>query len=82
MELSELRDLIFGLAVAGLVGGNIILEVLFNIPGIGLLLWQRIQQADIPVVQTTVFFLALFVIILNIVIDVTYALVDPRIRYS
>ena len=73
---------VFGLAVAGLVGGNIILEVLFNIPGIGLLLWQRIQQADIPVVQTTVFFLALFVIILNIVIDVTYALVDPRIRYS
>ena len=73
---------VFGVVVATLVGGNIILEVLFNIPGIGLLLWQRIQQADIPVVQTTVFFLALFVIILNILIDVTYAFVDPRIRYS
>ncbi len=73
---------VFGLQLAALVGGNIILEVLFNIPGIGLMLLQRLYQADIPVVQTAVFFLALFVIIVNIVIDVSYALIDPRIRYS
>ena len=73
---------VFGLQLAALVGGNIILEVLFNIPGIGLMLLQRLYQADIPVVQTAVFFLALFVIIVNIVIDVSYALIDPRIRYT
>ena len=73
---------ILGLQIAALVGGNIILELLFNIPGIGLLLIQRINQADIPVVQTMVFFLALFVIIINIIVDISYALIDPRIRYT
>ncbi len=73
---------VFGLLVAALVGGNIILEILFNIPGIGVLLLQRIYQADIPVIQTMFFFLALFVIGVNIVIDISYALIDPRIRYS
>lgn len=73
---------VFGLQLAALVGGNIILEILFNIPGIGLMLLQRLYQADIPVIQTAVFFLALFVIIVNIVIDVSYALIDPRIRYN
>ena len=73
---------VFGLQVAALVGGNIILEILFNIPGVGLALIQRIYQADTPVIQTMVFFLALFVIIINIVIDVSYALIDPRVRYN
>lgn len=73
---------VFGLQVAALVGGNIILEILFNIPGVGLALIQRIYQADTPVIQTMVFFLALFVIIINIVIDISYALIDPRIRYN
>ena len=73
---------VFGLQLAALVGGNIILEILFNIPGIGVLLINRIYQADIPVIQTMFFFLALFVIGVNIVIDISYALIDPRIRYS
>ena len=73
---------VFGLSIAALVGGNIILELLFNIPGIGLLLIQRINQADIPVVQTMVAFFALFIIIVNILIDMTYAMIDPRIRYT
>jgi peptide/nickel transport system permease protein len=73
---------VLGLQVAALVGGNIILEMLFNIPGIGLLLIQRISQADLPVVQTMVFFFALFIIVVNIVIDFSYAVINPRIRYS
>ena len=73
---------ILGLQLAALVGGNIILEILFNIPGIGLLLIQRIGQADLPVIQTLVFFSALFVIVVNIVIDISYAVIDPRIRFS
>ncbi len=73
---------VLGLQVAALVGGNIILELLFNIPGIGLLLIQRINQADLPVVQTMVFFFALFIIAVNILIDISYAVIDPRIRYT
>ena len=73
---------VLGLQVAALVGGNIILELLFNIPGIGLLLIQRINQADLPVVQTMVFFCALFIIVVNIIIDISYAVIDPRIRYT
>ena len=73
---------VLGLQVAALVGGNIILELLFNIPGIGLLLIQRINQADLPVVQTMVFFFALFIIVVNILIDISYAVIDPRIRYT
>ncbi len=73
---------VLGLQIAALVGGNIILESLFNIPGIGLLLIQRINQADLPVVQTMVFFFALFIIIVNILIDISYAVIDPRIRFN
>ncbi len=73
---------VLGLQIAALVGGNIILESLFNIPGIGLLLIQRINQADLPVVQTMVFFFAFFIIIVNILIDISYAIIDPRIRYT
>ena len=73
---------VLGLQIAALVGGNIILELLFNIPGIGLLLIQRINQADLPVVQTMVFFFALFIIVVNIIIDISYAVIDPRIRYT
>ena len=73
---------VLGLQIAALVGGNIILESLFNIPGIGLLLIQRIGQADLPVVQTMVFFFALFIIIVNIIIDISYAIIDPRIRFT
>ena len=73
---------VLGLQIAAMLGGNIILELLFNIPGIGLLLIQRINQADLPVVQTMVFFFALFIIIVNIVIDIAYAVIDPRIRYT
>ncbi len=73
---------VLGLQIAALLGGNIILELLFNIPGIGLLLVRRINQADLPVVQTMVFFFALFIIVVNIVVDVAYAIIDPRIRYT
>ena len=73
---------VLGLQVAALVGGNIILELLFNIPGIGLLLIQRINQADLPVVQTMVFFFAAFIILVNIIIDISYAVIDPRIRFA
>ena len=73
---------ILGLQIAALVSGNIILEILFNVPGLGFVLVERIRQVDLPVVQTTVLFLALFIIIVNIIVDLSYAVIDPRIRFN
>ena len=73
---------VFGLTLAAVVGGNIVLEVLFNIPGIGLLLYLRLLAGDIPVVQTMVVFFAIFVLLVNIVIDLSYPVIDPRVRLA
>ena len=73
---------VFGLTLAAVVGGNIVLEVLFNIPGVGLLLYLRLLAGDIPVVQTMVVFFAIFVLLVNIVIDLSYPVIDPRVRLA
>jgi peptide/nickel transport system permease protein len=54
----------------------------FEIPGIGLLNYHAIQQTDIPIVQGTVLLAAMFIIVANIVVDVLYAYLDPRVQYS
>ena len=55
---------------------------MFNIPGIGRLAYEGIINADLPVIQGTVLFGALFIVIANLVVDIVYAFVDPRVRYS
>ena len=57
-------------------------ESIFSIPGIGRFYFQAIIFRDYPSVQATALFIALTVLITNIVIDVTYAVIDPRIRFS
>jgi peptide/nickel transport system permease protein len=54
----------------------------FNIPGVGRLAYQGIQQADLPIIQGTVQLGAFFIVIANLVVDVAYAFLDPRVRYS
>ena len=73
---------VLGLQLAALLGGTVVLEVLFNIPGMGRFLLERIIQQDIPPIQTIVLIFAVFTIAVNLIIDLSYALVDPRIRYS
>ena len=73
---------VLGLQLAALLGGTVVLEVLFNIPGMGRFLLERIIQQDIPPIQTIVLIFAIFTIGVNLIIDLSYALVDPRIRYS
>ena len=73
---------VFGVTLAAVVGGNIVLEVLFNIPGLGLLLYLRLLTGDIPVIQTMVVFFAVFVLLVNIVIDLSYPVIDPRVRLA
>ena len=65
-----------------LLGGAIIVETVFNIPGIGRASYQAIQSSDFPVIQGTVLLASMFIIIANILVDIAYAYLDPRVRYS
>jgi peptide/nickel transport system permease protein len=73
---------ILGLDIGTLLGGAILTETVFNIPGIGRLAYEGIINADLPVIQGTVLFGAFFIVIANLVVDITYAFLDPRVRYS
>jgi peptide/nickel transport system permease protein len=73
---------VLGLDVGILIGSAVLVETVFNIPGIGRLNYIAITHADFPIVQGTVLVAALFIIVLNIVVDIVYAFLDPRVRYS
>ena len=66
----------------GMINGSIIAETVFGLRGLGKVLIDAIFQRDFAVVQSAVLFVAVAIFVLNIVIDIVYALVDPRIRYS
>ena len=69
-----------GLDLAGLMGGAIITEAVFNYPGLGLLAASSARNLDLPMSVGIVLILATFVIVANIIVDVLYALIDPRVR--
>ena len=71
-----------GLDFAGLLGGAIITESVFNYPGLGKLAVQANNDFDLPTLVGLVLLLAAFVIIANIIVDVLYAVIDPRVRIS
>jgi peptide/nickel transport system permease protein len=73
---------ILGLDVGLLLGGAILTETVFNIPGVGRLAYDAIQKTDLPTVQGTVLMGAFFIITLNLVVDIAYAYLDPRVRHS
>jgi peptide/nickel transport system permease protein len=70
------------LELGTLLGGAVLVETVFNIPGIGRLSYDSIVQSDFSVVQGTVLIAAMFIIVANIVVDVLYAYFDPRVRFS
>ena len=70
------------LGVPTVFGGALITEQIFRIPGIGLLLVDAIGQSDTPVVMGATMMFAVLVVIFNIVADVLYGVLDPRIRYN
>jgi ABC-type dipeptide/oligopeptide/nickel transport system permease component len=73
---------VLGLQIVQLVGGAIVTETVFAYPGAGLLLVQSLGNRDIPVIQAFVLLIALVVTIVNLVVDVVYGLLDPRISLS
>ena len=70
-----------GLIVVGVVAGAIYVEVTFSLPGLGLTV-DAVQKRDIPTIQGTTLFFSVFVVLVNLVIDVIYSLIDPRIRFG
>ncbi|TMF28479.1 MAG: ABC transporter permease [Chloroflexi bacterium] len=70
------------LGVPAVFGGAIVTEQVFRVPGIGELLVTSIGNGDIPVVATVVFIFAVLVVLFNLLADILYAVLDPRIRYS
>ena len=73
---------IIGIEAAFLIGGLIVTETVFNIPGMARFLVEAIQWRDYPIVQNLVMFIALVTVLVNFFVDLAYASLDPRIRYS
>jgi peptide/nickel transport system permease protein len=70
-----------GLDIGILLGGAVLTETVFNIPGIGRFAYDSIVNSDLPAIQGTVLFGAAFIVVANLVVDVLYAFLDPRVRY-
>jgi len=73
---------VMGLTISGLISGQIILENMFNIHGVGQYLFSRLLVRDFPPFQGTVIIIATVVVTTNLAVDILYAAVDPRIRFS
>ena len=73
---------LLGIEAAQLIGGLVVIETVFNIPGLGRYLVEAIRWRDYPIVQNLVLFSAFAVVIMNFVVDMLYAVIDPRIKYS
>jgi len=72
---------VIGLGFAGLLSGAVLTETTFNLKGIGKLLIDSIRQSDYWVLNALVFIVTIIFVSINLIIDVIYAMLDPRIRY-
>jgi len=70
-----------GLQIPLYIGGSVIIEAIFRLPGVGLFFFEALTRLDYPVVQSVNLIFAAMVVGLNLAIDLTYAFLDPRIRY-
>ena len=73
---------IIGIQFGALLGGSIIIEQIFGLPGIGWTMLQGIFNRDYPVIQVASLFLAVAFVVINLGVDLTYAYLDPRIKYN
>jgi len=73
---------IIGLQIGTLLGGAVIIEQIFSLPGLGQLVLTAINQRDLMVVQGAVLFIAFVFVIVNLIIDILYAYIDPRVSYK
>jgi peptide/nickel transport system permease protein len=71
---------VLGLSVPGLIGGSVIVETIFAIPGMGQLMVQAVYERDYPVIMANLVIVASLTLVANLVADLSYSLIDPRIR--
>jgi peptide/nickel transport system permease protein len=72
---------VIGIGFALLIGGVVVTETVFSIPGLGSLTVDAVLQRDFPVIQGVVLFFSVFYVLLNLLVDLSYLVLDPRIRY-
>jgi peptide/nickel transport system permease protein len=71
-----------GAEVIALLNGAVVIETIFGWPGVGSLLIQAIERRDLPLIEATVFVIAILVVVVNLLVDMLYPLVDPRVRHA
>ncbi|MGB4360873.1 MAG: ABC transporter permease, partial [Rhodoferax sp.] len=71
---------VLGLTMALMIGGTVVTETVFNLPGVGNLVVRAVLRRDYPVIQGTLLVIASIYVLINLLIDLLYTLVDPRIR--
>ena len=72
---------IIGIEIGQVAGGAVVFETIFGLPGMGRFILDAINQRDYPVVQGVNLLLATIIVLVNLLVDLTYAYLDPRIRY-
>ena len=72
---------VIGLGLAGLIGGLVVTETVFAIPGLGRLIVEAVLRRDYPVIQGVMMLITLVYVLVNLIVDISYAYLDPRIRY-
>ena len=73
---------VLGIQFAYLLGGTVIIESIFSIPGLGTYIVSAISGRDLPVIQGTVLMMAVIFVLLNLLVDILYAVVNPKVRLS
>jgi ABC-type dipeptide/oligopeptide/nickel transport system permease component len=73
---------VFGLQFGTLLGGAVVTEVVFAWPGLGRLIVNAVSQRDFPVIQGSVIFVAVLISLVNLLVDLSYALINPKVRYA
>lgn len=71
-----------GLSFGSLLGGTVIVEVFFNIPGLGNLVFNAVNDKDVPVLRGIIMYVALFFVVINIAVDFLYHVIDPRVKIT
>ena len=71
---------VLGLQFGALLGGSAVVETVFAWPGVGWLMVQSIEERDLPVIRAAVLILAVFIVLINLLVDIVYSLLDPRIK--
>jgi peptide/nickel transport system permease protein len=71
-----------GMSLSNIIGGTVLIEIVFNIPGMGRLGVNAVLAHDYPMVQGFIFVIAITILLVNLLIDISYGWLDPRIRYE